>query len=155
VKLSNAGSITIKLDDIAHVSPTAQVFLKDATLQTYTNLMTTNYVSPYLWAGVYGTRFSIVFAEPSTLSNGDVLLGENDLILYTPEGANTLNVKKGIDLIIETLAITNMLGQQVKQFKTDDQYGIVEVPTAGIASGSYIVTMQTSLGVVTRKVILQ
>jgi hypothetical protein len=48
VKLSNPGNITIKLDDIFNVAPNAQIFLKDATLGTYTNLITGNYVSPYL-----------------------------------------------------------------------------------------------------------
>jgi hypothetical protein len=96
-----------------------------------------------------------VFAEPSTLSNGDISLAESDLIVFTPAGTKLLNVKKAIDISIASITISNMLGQQVSRFNTAGQDGIVSVSTEGITNGNYTMTMQTNLGSVARKVIIQ
>jgi hypothetical protein len=69
VKLRSIGSITIKLDDAENVAPTQQIFLKDAVLGTYTDLMSEDYTSPSLAAVTSTTRYSIVFEDPTTLSN--------------------------------------------------------------------------------------
>lgn len=155
VKLANPGTITIKLDDLEHVNTNQNIYLKDAEDGSYYDLKTTSYVSPYLWAGVYENRYTIVFALPSTLSNNDVLIQESDLIIFTPTNQQTLHVKKGVDVQIEQLTITNMLGQQVATWDVSGQTGTISVPVDGIATGTYIVSMHTNYGVQTRKVILE
>ncbi|WP_124981366.1 LamG-like jellyroll fold domain-containing protein [Nonlabens xiamenensis] len=155
VKVLSSGSITIKLDGIKNVDPNQKFFLKDAVDNTYTDLMNGDYVSPVLNSGIYDDRFSIVFETPSTLSNSDVVLAEGDLVVFTPSGENSLNVRRAQDLVIETMSLTNMLGQQVITWDVSDQQGVIAVSTEGIASGSYIVTMDTNFGPQSRKVIIQ
>ncbi|MEP3968837.1 MAG: LamG-like jellyroll fold domain-containing protein [Nonlabens sp.] len=155
VKLDATGSITIKLDDIKNVESTQKIFLKDAVLNTYTDLMNGDYQSPSLSAGINSTRYSIVFNDPVTLGSEDVVLQENDLIVYTPVDAETLNVKKGQEILINTLTLTNMLGQQIKTWDVNDQDGIISVNIANIASGNYIVVLDTNFGLQSRKVIIK
>ncbi len=155
IKLQASGSFTIKLDDVQNVDPTQQIFLKDNVLNTYTDLMNGDYNSPTLSAGINDTRFSIVFTDPTTLSNEEVNISVNDLVVYTPNNTDTLNVKKGTDIAIDTITITNMLGQQVQTWDVSNQDGIISVSTVNIAKGNYIVQMFTNYGLQTRKVIIQ
>ena len=155
VKLQASGSFTIQLDDVQNIDPTQQIFLKDAVANTYTDLMNGAYVSPTLSAGTNNTRYSIVFTDPTTLSNEQVELLESDLVVYTPNNTETLNVKKGTDINIDTITITNMLGQQVQSWDVSDQDGILSVSTVNIAKGNYIVQLFTNYGLQTRKVIIQ
>lgn len=155
VKVQTAGSITIKLDDINNIDPSQEIFLKDAVASTYTNLMNGDYVSPNLPSGINDTRFSIVFANPNVLSNEDIVINESDLIIYTPNDRNTLNVKKGTDIEIDSITMVNMLGQQVQNWDVSQQDGIITVNTENIAQGNYVVILDTNYGKQTRKVIIQ
>jgi hypothetical protein len=155
VKMQAEGIMNIKLDEIKNIDPTQQIFLKDSVLGTYTDLMIGMYTSPRLVAGTNTTRYSIVFNNPTTLSNGDVALAESNLVVYTPNGMDTLNIKKGQEITIESIALTNMLGQQVQNWNVRDQDGIITVSTQNIARGNYIVVMDTNYGTQSRKVIIQ
>ncbi|MFT4838319.1 MAG: hypothetical protein ACI9V9_000225 [Oleispira sp.] len=155
VKMQAEGIMNIKLDEIKNIDPTQQIFLKDSVLGTYTDLMIGMYTSPRLVAGTNTTRYSIVFNNPTTLSNGDVALAESNLVVYTPNGMDTLNIKKGQEITIESIALTNMLGQQIQNWNVRDQDGIITVSTQNIARGNYIVVMDTNYGTQSRKVIIQ
>jgi hypothetical protein len=48
-----------------------------------------------------------------------------------------------------------MLGQQIKVWDVADQNGIIRVDTSSIASGNYIIKMNTNYGIQTRKVIIK
>ncbi|MBF4982820.1 T9SS type A sorting domain-containing protein, partial [Nonlabens mediterrranea] len=122
---------------------------------TYHNLRNNSYVSGSLAVGNYNDRFSIVFNDPTTLSNSSAQLTENDIIVFTPSGKDALHIKKGVQIDIDTVTLTNMLGQQIKSWNVSDQQGIIELPVDQIATGNYIVTMQTSYGIQTRKVIIK
>ncbi|WP_431196594.1 T9SS type A sorting domain-containing protein [Nonlabens ulvanivorans] len=56
---------------------------------------------------------------------------------------------------INTVTFTNMLGQQINTWDVSDQHGIIKIPVDQIATGNYIVTMQTSYGTQIRKVIIK
>jgi hypothetical protein len=155
VKMQAEGTMSIKLDDIKNIDPTQQIFLKDAILGTYTDLMIGAYTSPSLVAGTNTTRYSIVFNNPTTLGNEDVALAESNLVVYTPNGMDTLNIKKGQEITIESITLSNMLGQQVQTWDVRDQDGIISVSTQNIASGNYIVVMATNYGMQSRKVIIK
>ncbi|MFT7119534.1 MAG: hypothetical protein ACI9LF_001924, partial [Flavobacteriales bacterium] len=85
----------------------------------------------------------------------DVALAESNLVVYTPNGMDTLNIKKGQEITIESIALTNMLGQQIQNWNVRDQDGIITVSTQNIARGNYIVVMDTNYGTQSRKVIIQ
>ncbi len=155
VKIGMTGTITIKIDELENVDPTQGIYLKDAQTNTYYDLRNGDYISAQLWAGTYPDRFFIVFDNPTTLSNNDTTLSTSDLIVYTPQGMETLNIKKGIELDLEKVSLINMLGQEVKTWDVSEQNGIITVPIDQIASGNYIVTMDTNYGVQTRKIIIE
>ncbi|WP_298953164.1 LamG-like jellyroll fold domain-containing protein [uncultured Nonlabens sp.] len=155
VKLDGAGSITIKLDEIKNVESTQKIYLKDAVQNTYTDLMNGDYNSPSLAAGINSTRYSIVFSDPVTLGSEDAILQENDLIVYTPNDAETLHVKKGQEILVETLTLTNMLGQQVKTWDVTNQESVITVNIGDLASGNYIIVLDTNYGLQSRKVIIK
>ncbi|GAK94209.1 hypothetical protein JCM19298_684 [Nonlabens ulvanivorans] len=155
IKLGTAGPISIKIDKLENVDPSLDIYLKDAFNNTFHNLRNASYVSDPLAVGDYNNRFFIVFNDPTTLSNDSNQLSENDIILFTPSGQDVLHIKKGIQMDIDTVTLTNMLGQQIKTWNVEEQQGIIKIPVEQIATGNYIVTMQTSYGTQTRKVIIK
>ncbi|WP_397299925.1 LamG-like jellyroll fold domain-containing protein [Nonlabens ulvanivorans] len=155
VKVGTAGSISIKIDELENVDPSLDIYLKDSLNNTFYNLRNANYVSDPLAVGDYSDRFSIVFNDPTTLGSDSSQLSESDIIIFTPAGQDALHIKKGIQMDINTVTFTNMLGQQINTWNVSDQHGIIKIPVDQIATGNYIVTMQTSYGTQIRKVIIK
>ena len=155
IKLSRAGTFVVKIDDLHHVDPTQEIYLKDDLLNTYTNLMQEDYVSPQMSVGTYSDRFSIVFESPVTLGNDSQVISENHIVVFTPAQSNAIHIKNNSDLVIEQVSLFNMLGQVVHTWDTSQQSDTIVVDVAGIAAGNYILKMSdTSDGIHTRKLIL-
>jgi hypothetical protein len=155
IKLRSMGTITIKLDEVQNVDPTQQIFLKDAVLATYTDLMSGDYTSPSLAAGTNTTRYSIVFEDPTALSNENGGYLVSDLLIYSPPGMNILNVKKGHNVSVEKITLNNMLGQQIQTWNVGSQIGDISLRTTNIASGTYVMILTTNYGIQSRKVIIK
>jgi hypothetical protein len=155
IKINNNSSFRIKIDDLRNIAPTQEIFVKDALLNTYVNIMNGAYTSPQLLAGTYEDRFSITFSDPSTLSNDSLEINATDIIVFTPDNVEELHIKKSVEIEIDELRIINMLGQQIKVWDVADQNGIIRVDTSSIASGNYIIKMNTNYGIQTRKVIIK
>jgi hypothetical protein len=155
IKINNNSNFSIKIDDLRNVAATQEIFVKDALLNTYVNLMNGTYTSPQLVAGTYEDRFSITFSDPSTLSNDPLEISATDIIVFTPNSTRELHIKKPLEIEIQELRIINMLGQELKVWDVTDQNGIIRIDTSSIANGSYIIKMNTNYGIQTRKVIIK
>jgi hypothetical protein len=155
IKVNNNSRFSIKIDALRNVAPTQEIYVKDALLNTYVNIMNAIYTSPQLVAGTYEDRFSITFSDPSTLSNDSLEISATDIIVFTPNDAEELHIKRSVEIEIEELTIINMLGQQLKVWDVADQNGIIRIDTSSIASGNYIIKMNTNYGIQTRKVIIK
>ena len=97
--------------------------------------------------------------EPSRFVNELVDIGADILTVHFESAKHIhrtiLDIKKGQEITIESIALTNMLGQQVQNWNVRDQDGIITVSTQNIARGNYIVVMDTNYGTQSRKVIIQ
>ncbi len=154
IKMGSNGSFDIKLDGLSNVDNTQKIFLKDAVLNTYTDLMQGTYTSPQLTPGRYQGRFSIVFDNPSTLGTGDELIDENSLIVFTPADTDEIRIRTTNEVRIEQVSLYNMLGQLVQSWDVTEQAGTIIVDAYGVASGNYIVIMQAGSDTYTRKIIM-
>ncbi len=155
VTIRDDSSFEILIDDLMNIPTTQHIYLKDALLNVYVDLMNGNHTSPQLTAGTYEDRFYITFSQPSTLSTGAVELTDSDIILFTPNDIEELHIKKSVEIEIEELIIINMLGQQVNTYDVSNQNGTIRVNTSTLSSGNYIVKMNTNYGIQTRKVIIK
>ncbi|MEP0479843.1 MAG: LamG-like jellyroll fold domain-containing protein, partial [Nonlabens sp.] len=155
IKLEDDSNFSITIDDLLNVSPTQNIFIKDSVLNTYVNLMNGDYTSPVLTAGTYDDRFSVVFTLPETLSNELLEATETDVVVFTPNHVTEVHVKKPVEIEIGDLYIINMLGQQVRTYDMTGKVGVLKLDVSQIASGNYLIKMNTNLGVVTKKVIIK
>ncbi|WP_431471683.1 choice-of-anchor D domain-containing protein [Nonlabens sp. SCSIO 43208] len=154
IKLSSTDSFVIGLDAIENVPTSQVIYVKDAVLGTYTNLMNGDYTSPVLNAGNQNGRFSIVFNDPSTLSN-DTAAVSNDMVVYQPQENQTLNIQTSNGLLVEQLSLVNMLGQVVVSVQNDENNELTTLNTDSYAAGTYILNMNTNRGNHTEKVIIK
>lgn len=155
IKLNNNSTFNIVIDELKNVPVDQDIFVKDALLNTYVNIKDTTYTSPMLSAGNYNDRFYITFSQQGTLSTETTQVSDSDLIIYTPRGLKELHVKTSNTILLEDLTLINMLGQQVKTYDVANHDTIINVDISQIASGNYIVKMNSNLGVITRKVIIE
>ncbi|PPK95639.1 putative secreted protein (Por secretion system target) [Nonlabens xylanidelens] len=155
IKLKDDSNFSITIDDLLNVLPTQNIFIRDNVLNTYVNLMNGDYTSPVLTAGTYEDRFSVVFTLPETLSNELEQLDETDLVVFTPNHVTEVHIKKPVEIEISDLYLINMLGQQVRTYDMTGKMGVLKLDVSQIASGNYLIKMNTNLGVVTKKVIIK
>ncbi|AGC77987.1 putative secreted protein (Por secretion system target) [Nonlabens dokdonensis] len=155
IKINNDSTFNIVIDELRNVPVDQDVFVKDAVLNTYTDIKNGSYTSPMLASGTYEDRFSITFSQQSTLSEEVPLINDNDLIVFTPSGLEQLHVKKSNTILLEDLTLINMLGQNVKTYDISNENDIIKVDISQLASGNYIVKMNSNYGILTRKVIIE
>ena len=155
IKLRDDSNFSITIDDLMNVPHTQSIFVKDGLLNTYVNLMNGDYTSPVLTAGTYEDRFSVVFAMPETLSNELIAANETDLVVFTPNNLTEVHVKKPVEIEVSNLYIINMLGQQVMAYDMTGKVGILKLDVSQIASGNYLIKLNTTIGVITKKVIIK
>lgn len=154
VKLRDNGTIKIGIDFMENIDEDQPIFLKDNTTGILHDLREKKFESPFLFRGQYRTRFSIVFHGKSTLSNDSV--DSNDSILvFTPANSKTLNIEATQDIQIEKVILTNMLGQEVKNWKISKGQNEIVLSRHGIATGNYIVTMESDKIAYNRKVMFK
>ncbi|WP_298952661.1 LamG-like jellyroll fold domain-containing protein [uncultured Nonlabens sp.] len=155
IKLRDDSTFSITIDDLLNVLPTQTIFIRDNVLNTYVDLMNGDYTSPSLTAGTYEDRFSVIFTLPQTLSNELVDVNQTDVVVFTPNNLSEVHIKKPVEIEVSDLYIINLLGQQVKAYDMTGKVGILKLDTSQIASGNYLIKMNTNLGVVTKKVIIK
>ncbi|SCY00995.1 Por secretion system C-terminal sorting domain-containing protein [Nonlabens sp. Hel1_33_55] len=153
IKLKDNGTIKIGLDHIENLDDDQPVYLKDANTGVLHNLRESKFESPFLFKGQYKARFSIVFHGKSTLSN-DTVESQENILVFTPQATDAIHISTPDTIVLDQVSLTNMLGQQVKNWEVNDSKEIV-LSRNGIASGNYIVTMKSAGTDYHRKVMLR
>jgi hypothetical protein len=113
-----------------------------------------DFESDFLYKGQYNDRFFITFDKASTLSNGDVAENTSGLQVFKPVSQDLIKVINTTEANIENVVLTNMLGQQVMLWNTQNESSTMELSYSGLATGAYIVTVQTDNGNSAYKVII-
>jgi len=129
---------TLEIVEIINLPDNRAIYLKDNLTNTYFDLRSGAYSFSSDVSNEDHERFDIVFQD-ETLSNEDVSL--NDIKIYVNNANNKLYVK-GSTEPIENLAITNMLGQIVKSYKSIDINSLENGLYIGeLSSGIYMVNL--------------
>ncbi|AZQ44453.1 LamG-like jellyroll fold domain-containing protein [Nonlabens ponticola] len=154
VKMGDQGYMEIIIDHLENVSDDTELFLLDKKTNTYHNLREESYKSPFLYTGTYKDRFALTFKMPQTLSNDDIT-DNNAIKVYTPASNQFIVIESNNAQKIEYVELINMLGQRVMNMDTMNNTGRIEVPRAGLSSGTYVVKMNSGSDSQSTKVILR
>lgn len=142
------GDITISINQIEGILNTADVdvFLKDLDLNITHNLK----IAPYTFTttdGTFPNRFQLQFINNSILSVTDEVLPESALAVYLNNNKE-IEIQQRTRTEIKSVKVYSVVGQLVGSASNLNQ----KVSLRDMASGVYIVVIDTEKGSVTKKI---
>jgi len=147
---SVGGLITIKIDAIENAPENFEVYIKDTTTgETYDILKAGLEIE--LEAGVYSDKFVITF-QPRLKTIDEITLNEG-VHIFMNNTTSELQINKILDTQITDVVLYNYLGQTVKTWNTNFEERLTSLPL-NMATGAYIVNVNTIDGTITKKIII-
>lgn len=154
VKVSEKGLVKFSLDEMLHFPSQMNCFLYDSYLGVYHNLNQSEY-EVTIPEGIYNQRFYIRFSPANTLSVDDLSSAATTGIRYE-SAKKELVIEPAPSTTIDNVLLFNILGQQVANWKPEKTgQGLIRIPITKTTSGTYIVKLLTSMGPVSRKIVIQ
>ncbi|MDO7171063.1 LamG-like jellyroll fold domain-containing protein [Mariniflexile sp. AS56] len=153
-KSSANNSFEIKATELENIGEYQEIYLRDNSTDTYFDLTKGLPYSFTSEQGKFNSRFELVFqSKQQSLGMEEAETFEN--FIYYQNNSNTLFGKK-LNAPIAKLAIVNMRGQQVLEFKNVSQETLNNgLRISNVSSGAYIVWFKTETGhIVTKKIIV-
>jgi hypothetical protein len=155
VKVKEKGTIKIKIDVLENEDTNQQLFLKDSLLQKTYNLKE-NPFEQEIEAGEYIDRFYLVFKQNPTIAEEETEVIEEitGIQVFIDNDLDEIQIKKSSDIKISTIKLVNYLGQSLIMWNKNLDDSIVSLPLK-LASGVYIIQVNTEKGVINKKIIIE
>jgi hypothetical protein len=155
LKVASAGTVSFTLDGTENFNPEQQIYIHDNASDTYHDIRESAFVLD-LPAGTINDRFSLRFTD-STLGTADFLTdGAQIDVRYTNSNNMLTIVRLGAVSQIESVALFNVLGQVVSRWNVADAKSTaIQIPVGKLSSGTYLVSVHTSQGDISKKIILK
>ncbi|RXP60900.1 T9SS C-terminal target domain-containing protein [Lutibacter sp. HS1-25] len=153
VIMGKAGIATIKIDDLENVDENVEVYIKDALLGTTTKINN----QPFeinLEAGTYVDRFSMVFAPQNTLDLEETILKQG-LLVYMDHNTDEIQIKNTTQAVLKSIKLYNSLGQLQQVWNGNLNAPSLTLPINNLATGMYLVQINTTTGSIVKKVIIE
>ncbi|MFC6876673.1 T9SS type A sorting domain-containing protein [Flavobacterium myungsuense] len=158
-KAKTAGEYTIAIDRSIGLFADAQdIFLKDNMTKVVHNLK----LSPYTFTaeiGSFNDRFIVVYKNETTLAvavnNFDL---EDTISIMFTNNDNTISVKNSSpNTIVESVMLYNLLGQSISTWdvSNENQSALIKVLVRDLSTGTYVVRLKTSEGIIAKKIIIK
>lgn len=156
LKISNAGLIEIKLDEVLHLNASQEIYIFDKIANTYTNIRLESF-KINLEAGTYDKRFYLTFkASNSTTANENVksaLLTSSLTVMYQNSEKLVTIYNNDSDNLIKNITLFSLLGQEIKTWEMNAEYqSEINLPISSIATGVYVVKINSTKGTISKKI---
>ena len=106
-----------------------------------------------LESGEYYDRFSLVF-QPRLQTLDEVTL-EQGILIYMNDSNTLLQINRLVDTKIERVKLFNSLGQSSNAWDSNLENRRLSLPIRNVSTGMYIVQLETSDGVIIKKMIVE
>ena len=153
VKTAVDGIVSFTIDALENFKTEQSIFIYDNLTDTYHDIRSTKYEVD-LPIGTYNTRFALRFKD-KTLKLDQQTINDGIQILHIQNG-NYLEINnKSIDLTVEKVTLYTILGQWVSTWEIENQeQQNIKIPIKSVSSGVYIAKLKTSVGEISKKVIV-
>ncbi|WP_396171686.1 LamG-like jellyroll fold domain-containing protein [Flavobacterium sp.] len=153
VRTNIAGEVSFTLDATENFDSEQGIYIYDNQTDTYHNLRTEMF-KVVLPIGINDTRFSLRFKD-KTLKVEQNLITDTIQIFYIQNG-NSLEIKnKSNDSTVEKVTLYSIQGQSISTWKIENQdQQNIKIPIKTVRSGVYITKLKTSIGDISKKVIV-
>jgi hypothetical protein len=161
LKISEAGLATIKIDELKNMDENIVLFIKDKFTGKTHNISHQPFEIE-LEPGTYLDRFSLIF-RMFKLIEDDVASGvllveppieDNNYHVFMNNAIAELQIKNNGTDEIKSIALFNNLGQTMKIWNTELNRRIISLPVK-LATGVYIVQINTIKGTINKRIIIE
>ncbi|PCH51250.1 MAG: hypothetical protein COC22_05400 [Flavobacteriaceae bacterium] len=151
IETKEGGTISIMVDALENVEKNTSIYIKDnLTGETYD--ITTQAFEINLESGEYLNRFALVFQPRlKTLKEVTLIKGVH---IFMNNKISELQLNRFVEADIVDVSLFNYLGQEVKTWDINTDERFISLPIH-IATGVYIVQINTSDGVISKKIIIE
>jgi hypothetical protein len=150
IRTLEGGLVSIKVDELENTEDNTNLYIKD-NLTCETHDITNQEFSINLEAGEYQNRFFLVFQPSLSITEEEPLVDE--IQIYMNNSTSKLQLNGIIDTEILNVSLFNSLGQQVKTWSINPDKQSIALPIE-LASGVYIVIVETTKGKQNKKIII-
>lgn len=154
VKTFAAGDVQFTLDGTENVEESQAIYIHDNVTGIFHD-MRQGHVTINLPLGEIHNRFSLTF-QNETLSASEFEL-QNQIVIAHTATDNLLTIKNTTpDNTVETVSLYTILGQTLATWNVENQtQNNITLPMSNVSTGTYIVRVQTSLGTISKKIIIK
>jgi hypothetical protein len=156
VKNAVAGNVSFVIDGNENFNDSQEVYIYDNVTSTYHSIKNQNF-QINLPAGTYDSRFSLRFANVSSLGTVDTPEANHGISVIHSQANNLINIKNELQEVnVKSVSLYNLLGQEVQVWKIYNQnQADIQLRIGDLSSGTYIVKVITDGGDVSKKIIIK
>ena len=149
IQTLEGGNISINLDQLENAPEDLEIYIKDKLIgETYK--INKNTFEINLEAGEYKNRFVLTF-QPRLKTLNEIKLVEG-INIFMNNSISELQLKKTVDVTIESITLFNYLGQVISEWNTNLEERLISLPL-NISTGAYIINVKTNEGELNKKIV--
>jgi len=156
------GIVKIYIEKIENPYEEMEVYIRNnATLRTYDILNDTFEVD--LEKGEFNDKYSIVLKYKSEVEEvseevseelEEETAGVDELIAFVTDNNATIRIKKPEELVINSISLFNVIGQQIKAWNSNLIYREMDLPIQ-VSAGVYMIMLETNQGTKMKKLVIK
>lgn len=155
VKTNKVGITRIKIETLENIEDNLEIYLYDKELDLYHDLKENAY-EVYLQPGEHLTRFEVAFknSEEQSLDVVDIINDKKIHLLFSNEKESIIVHNPNLEQL-KSVEIINLLGQSIYKFNLNSSENYMEYKTNPISTGAYLIKIQTSEGIFSKKILIK
>lgn len=153
IHTDKAGLNSITVDNVENAKNDINIYLHDRELDLYHDLQRSKYET-FLEAGTYLNRFEIAFSKAQTLS-AERVEPKTDIDVYFSNEKQSIVINNTQSKTIKSVEMFNILGQSLFNIITNSNKNHLEYKIPKNAAGNYILSIETDLEKISKKVSIQ
>ncbi|WP_299334533.1 LamG-like jellyroll fold domain-containing protein [uncultured Psychroserpens sp.] len=153
ININSNGINDISIDKLENIPEEMDIYLHDIDMGVFHNLKEGSY-EVNLIAGVYLSRFEVVFTNQDSLSVSNHEANEAGLTIFHDKTDETITIVNSKNLVIDAVEIFTILGQSVMVSDENTTNSEIKLDASTLSTGAYIVKIKTESGNYSQKVIV-
>lgn len=149
------GINTFKIDELINVPSDLEIYIYDALTDTYNDIKNNPEFSIDIPAGTYTDRFELRFYNGNSLSTEDFLAEDTGIQFYFTNNNESIVINNPELQEIYSVSLINVLGQEIVSFDSIETKDYTTLKTSNISTGNYILNINTNIGKISKKVLIE